>query len=178
LGKEEMTSTLLLTRDYMPLKIISWERAITLLMLDKVEVIEDHDSEVRSATVVMKIPAIVRLVNSFKRNKNLKVRFSRINVFARDNYKCQYCAKRFKICDLTLDHVLPRAQGGATKWDNVCASCYACNLKKGNRTPEQAQMKLPKVPVEPKYVSAFVFNIPGKTFHDSWKQYLTETIDE
>src|SRR6185503_6000744 len=94
-----MENVLLLSRDFQPLKVISWQRAITLLTLDKIEVLENHDKEIRSATVVMKIPAVVRLLGIFKRTRNLKVRFSRLNVFARDNYKCQYCAERFKVED-------------------------------------------------------------------------------
>ena len=141
--------TLLLTPWMMPHKIISWQTAITMSFLGKVEVLEEYDEDIKSPTFAMKAPSVVRLkrpIGGMKRG----VKFSRINVFARDDFRCQYCGAKRTIGDLNYDHVVPRVQGGKTVWENIVTSCYDCNSRKRGRTPEQAGMKLLRVPVKPK----------------------------
>src|SRR5690242_21174499 len=133
--------TLLLNQGFEPFKVISWQRAITLLFLGKVEVLEEYDRDIRSVNVIIKVPAVVRLLRAFRRHAR-PVKFSRVNIYARDNYRCQYCGVRCGISELTYDHVIPRAKGGKTTWDNIVTCCYPCNGKKGNRTPHEAKMAL------------------------------------
>jgi 5-methylcytosine-specific restriction endonuclease McrA len=77
------------------------------------------------------------------------VRFSRVNVYTRDGFRCQYCGEKKEMRDLNYDHVVPRVRGGKTVWENIVTSCYACNDRKGSRTPEEAGMKLPRKPFKP-----------------------------
>ncbi len=164
-------NTLLLTQGYEPLKVISWQRAITLFTLGKVEVIENYDTDIRSPTVVFKMPAVVRLINAFRRHKK-PVKFSRVNIYARDKYRCQYCRKKVTLSTATYDHVVPRAQGGKTEWTNIATACYACNERKGGRTPQQAGMKLRTKPIRPVWVPAMTLQINRKSVPDAWRDYL------
>ena len=141
--------TLMLTPWMAPHKIISWERAVVLAYLGKVEVIETWDAELRGPSVAMKAPAVVRLTKGSVSTKQ-SVRFSRVNVFTRDRFRCQYCGERKPLKQLNYDHVIPRVKGGKTVWENIVTSCYACNDKKGCRTPEEAGMTLLKRPIKPK----------------------------
>lgn len=163
--------TLMLTNDYAPLKVISWMRAIELLTLGKVEVIEEYDQEVRSAYLVIKVPAVVRLLKRFRKVKK-PVKFSRVNIYGRDDYKCQYCGHKKSMNELTYDHVIPRSQGGRTTWTNIVSACMKCNSKKAGRTPEQAKMKLLKKPVQPVDMPAVVIAISRKNVPDAWRDYL------
>ena len=112
------TRTLLLSQSYEPIKVISWRRAFRLLTLGKVEVLEEYDQHVRTVSVIFKAPAVVRLLRAFRRHKK-PVKFSRVNIYARDKYRCQYCSSEAPIAELTYDHVVPRAQGGKTTWQNI-----------------------------------------------------------
>jgi len=140
--------TLMLTPWMVPHKIISWQRAVVLAYLGKVEVIETWDAELRSTSTAIFTPAVVRLKKGSVSTKQ-SVRFSRINVFTRDKFRCQYCGERKPLRQLNYDHVVPRVQGGQTVWENIVTSCYACNDRKGSRTPEQAGMKLLRQPKKP-----------------------------
>lgn len=172
------TRTLVLTQSYEPLKVVSWQRAITLLTLGKVEVVEEYEHEIRSTHLVFKCPAVIRLLGTFRRHKK-PVKFSRVNIFARDHYKCQYCGTRGKLADLTYDHVIPKSQGGKTVWKNIVTACYDCNAKKRDRTPEQAGMRLRSTPVQPKWVPSMTLRITQKNAPDAWASYLywTSEID-
>ena len=167
----EATRTLLLSQGYEPIKVISWQRALTLLTLGKVEVVEEYDAEVRTVSVIVKVPAVVRLLRAFRRHAK-PVKFSRINIYARDGYKCQYCGKKCRIDELTYDHVVPRSQGGKTTWDNIVSCCYACNHAKANRTPAQAGMRLLAKPVRPTWVPAVVIRLSTTSMPDAWRDYL------
>ncbi len=141
--------TLLLTPWMIPHKIIPWQTAVTMSFLGKVDVLEEYEDVVRSPNLAIKTPAVVRLrrtIGGMKRG----VKFSRVNVFARDDFRCQYCGVRRKVDELNYDHVVPRVQGGKTVWENIVTSCYACNTQKRGRTPEQAGMKLMRAPAKPK----------------------------
>jgi len=141
--------TLVLDPGYSPVARISWERALTLIWSGKVEVVEEYDDwKVRSVTLEVKVPSVIRFIRAV-RGKRKMIRFSRENVFARDSGKCQYCGTKVPRHESTYDHVLPRSQGGHTKWENIVIACLSCNQKKGGRTPEQAGMKLKTKPVRP-----------------------------
>jgi 5-methylcytosine-specific restriction endonuclease McrA len=160
-----------LSQSYEPIKAISWQRAVTLLTLGKVEVLEEYDGFVRSSTIVIKIPAVVRLLRAFRRHKK-PVKFSRINIFARDGYRCQYCGVEKKVAELTYDHVIPRYQGGKTVWTNIVTACDKCNLRKGGRTPEQAGMRLLSTPVQPKWMPSMTITVSTRSVPDAWMDYL------
>jgi 5-methylcytosine-specific restriction endonuclease McrA len=140
--------TLLLTPWMAPHKIISWERAVVLLVLGKVDVLEEYDEEVRSRFLALRTPAVVRLKKAGATMKHA-VRFSRVNVYTRDGFRCQYCGEKKEMRDLNYDHVIPRVRGGHTVWENIVTSCYACNDRKGSRTPEEAGMRLLRKPFKP-----------------------------
>jgi 5-methylcytosine-specific restriction endonuclease McrA len=140
--------TLLLTPWMAPHKIISWERAVVLLVLGKVDVLEEYEEEIRLRSLALRTPAVVRLKKTGATMKHA-VRFSRINVYTRDGFRCQYCGKKKEMRDLNYDHVIPRVRGGHTVWENIVTSCYACNDRKGSRTPEEAGMRLLRKPFKP-----------------------------
>src|SRR5215471_364734 len=140
--------TLLLNSWMAPHKIISWERAVVLVVLGKVDVLEEYDVEIRSRSFALRTPAVVRLKKGGTTIKQV-VRFSRINVNTRDGFRCQYCGEKKSMRDLNYDHVVPRVKGGQTVWENIVTSCYACNDRKGSRTPEEAGMRLRRRPFKP-----------------------------
>lgn len=166
-----MTSVLVLDMGYQPHRIVSWQRAVTLLFQGKVEVIEEFDEELRGVTIVIKMPAVVRLLNKVRGKRSIK--FSRINVAMRDEFCCQYCLEKFPLRKLTYDHVLPRAQGGKTRWENIVMACYGCNEKKGNRTPEKAGMKLKTKPVKPTWLPVVGFRVEASmSIPDQWANWM------
>src|SRR4051794_40550361 len=113
--------TLLLTPWFAPHKIIPWQKAITMLYGGDVEVVEEYRETIRSPSVSIQMPAVVRLkrsIGSVKRG----VKFSRLNVLTRDGFRCQYCGERKRGTELNYDHVIPRARGGRTVWDNIVAA--------------------------------------------------------
>jgi 5-methylcytosine-specific restriction endonuclease McrA len=141
--------TLVLDPGYQPVARVSWERALTLFWMGKVEVVEEYeDRVVRSTTLEVKMPSVIRFLRAV-RGKRRMVRFSRENVYARDSGKCQYCGSKVPRPESTYDHVTPRSQGGHTKWENIVIACLNCNQRKGGRTPEQAGMVLRTKPVRP-----------------------------
>ena len=167
--------TLVLNPGYEPVARVPWQRAITLLFLGKVEVVEEYaDREVRSVTFVVKMPSIVRLLRALRRARKA-VKFSRENVYARDHGRCQYCGARVRRDEITYDHVVPRALGGKTTWENIVTACVACNQKKGGKTPEQAGMTLRCPPVKPKKLPE-VFRITltfTQGMPEGWRAFLT-----
>ena len=127
-----MENTLLLSAAHEPLRIVSWQKAVTLFFLGKVDILECHEQVLHSPTHTMRLPAVVRL-NRYVRPYPRKVKFSRQNLYFRDNYTCQYCHRHLPSSQLTYDHVVPRSKGGKTSWTNVVTACVRCNLKKGNK---------------------------------------------
>jgi 5-methylcytosine-specific restriction endonuclease McrA len=170
---------LVLSQSYEPVKIVSWQRAITLLFLGKAEMIEEYDRNVKTTSIVFKVPAVVRLLSAFRRHKK-PVKFSRINIYGRDKYTCQYCGTKHTIGELTYDHIVPRSRGGKTTWTNIATCCEDCNCHKANRTPEQAGMKLLKVPVQPSATPVLVLAVSRESVPDAWRDYLywTSELDE
>ena len=176
---EPTHQTLVLSQGFEPVKIVSWQRAITLLFLGKAEVIEEYDRDIKTTSVVIKIPAVVRLLNAFRRHKK-PVKFSRINIYGRDRYTCQYCGAKKKIGELTYDHIVPRSHGGKTTWLNIATCCQECNRKKANRTPDQAGMRLLKTPVQPTATPVLVVAVSRESVPDAWRDYMywTSELDE
>ena len=143
--------TLLLTSWFFPHRVIRWEHAITMLYLGKVDAIVNYRETVRSPSVVMALPAVIRLRRSFGKMKlRGAVKFSRWNVFTRDGFRCQYCGAKQPMSNLTFDHVIPRACGGRTEWTNIVTACRPCNGTKGSRTPDESGMFPLSEPMRPK----------------------------
>ncbi len=166
--------TLVLSHTYQPLDRIGWQRAITLWVLDKVEILESYDDKtIRSVSMAIEMPAVVRFVHAV-RIRIGHPRFSRENVFARDHGRCQYCGKKLTRQTSTYDHVVPRRLGGLTRWDNIVIACLTCNQKKGGRTPSQAGMKLRSQPIRPKSLpSTLRFTLPAPDkVPVPWRQYF------
>lgn len=161
---------LLLDSTYEPLKIIGWERAMTMIVTGDAEVLEeDDDLVVRSASYEWKRPSVIRQLKKFKRKG--EVQFSRINIYMRDKWTCQYCGERKMTKELTFDHVLPRYQGGGTNWTNIVAACRPCNDYKANRTPEQAGMRLLSKPEKPRWLPAQII-VKLKEVPKQWEPYI------
>jgi len=164
-------TTLVLSQAYEPLRVVSWRRALTLLTLGKVEVLEEYDWGVRTTTLVIRVPAVVRLLRAFRRRRE-PVKFSRVNIYARDKYTCQYCGEQRRIVELTYDHVTPRSRGGRTEWTNIVTACQDCNLRKGGRTPEEAGIRLRSTPVQPRWVPALAITVNTRSIPEAWRDYL------
>lgn len=166
--------TLVLDIGYTPVARVSWQRAITLLWERKVEVVEEYeDRTVRSVTLEFRVPAVIRFLRAIC-GKRKAIKFSRENVYRRDTGRCQYCSTSVPRHDFTYDHVVPRAQGGHTVWENVVVCCTPCNRRKGGRTPGQAGMRLVHTPVRPKSLPdvvrlTFTWR---KGMPEPWKQWL------
>jgi len=127
--------------------------------------------DVRSVTFVMKMPAVIRLLRRITRKRCVK--FSRMNVLVRDNFKCQYCGRRLPTRKLNYDHVVPKSQGGRTTWQNIVTSCIPCNDRKAGRTPEQAGMPLKVKPVKPRSLPVVAFTIDDReTIPEAWRNFL------
>jgi 5-methylcytosine-specific restriction endonuclease McrA len=171
-----MEHVLLLNITYEPLKIIDWKRAITLLCLGKVEVIEEYNREVRSVSFTIKLPSVVRLLQMVRRPKS-PVRFSRQNIYARDRYHCQYCGSKFPTEELTYDHVIPKSRGGKTQWENIVTCCVECNRQKGGRTPSEASMSLIREPSRPSWVPAIRITIRYPKIPESWRDYFYWNVE-
>lgn len=168
--------TLLLSQGYEPIKVISWRRAIALVSLGKVEVIEEYETEIRAVSLIIKVPAVVRLLRSFRRHAK-PVKFSRANIYARDRHRCQYCGVKCSIRELTYDHVVPRSRGGRTSWENIATCCYRCNARKAARTPSEAGMRLRTVPVRPQWIAAVTIRISTRSMPEAWRDYLYWTSE-
>ena len=165
-----MHRTLLLNATYEPMTVIDWRKAVTLVLLRKVEALAHYERDVRSPMRTMRLPAVVRLQRRVPWRKPT-VQFNRRHVFARDGYRCQYCGDRQPVSALTFDHVIPRSHGGPTNWTNIVTSCVPCNQYKGDRTPEEARMKLLKRPYAPYWL---VSNTTEEVIEapDLWSPYL------
>jgi len=118
--------------NYLPLSVINWKEAIRYMYHDKCDVLEWYDDWlVRSPSWETKVPAVI-MMKQYIKSKS-EVRFSKSNLYLRDQYKCQYCGNDFSRSHLTMDHVVPTSRGGKTEWTNIVAACNPCNSTKGNR---------------------------------------------
>ncbi len=171
------TRTLILTPWMAPHRVISWQRAIVLLFLGKVEVLEEYDERVVAPSLTLRTPAVARLTRGNVSTKR-KVRFSRVNVFTRDGFRCQYCGVRKSMDALNYDHVVPRVRGGKTGWENIVTSCYDCNDRKGSRTPDEAGMKLLRRPHRPATLPLTPFIRSEKGVPPVWRDYCSFLEDD
>ena len=160
-------NVLVLNQSYEPVAVCNARKAIILVYLGKAEIVECLDFSVRSISFSMPFPSVVRLQIYFYRPFNRVIK-SRKNILRRDGHTCQYCGK--KNTTLTVDHVIPRHKGGSDNWDNLVCACQHCNLIKGNRSPEQAGMKLRKKPGKPSRLFFLQFYL--ETPHYTWRPYL------
>jgi len=161
--------TLKLDSAYKPVGIVSWRDALVLVISEKAYAVELYETYVRSARQIFQLPSVIAL-KRFVNVDFLRPVCSRKNIILRDENICQYCAQEFATDDLTMDHIVPRAKGGEKSWENIVASCKPCNQKKGNRTPEQAGMKLLK---EPKPLTGpGMLQRRSENLHSHWRDYL------
>lgn len=165
--------TLLVDCNYFPVKVISWQKAITLLYQGKAQSLIDYSElRIHSQTISFALPKILKL--NGKHRLLFTIKFTRENVFYRDNYTCQYCGERLKENQLTFDHVIPASKGGPTTWQNVVTACKPCNFKKGPTLLENTNLRLLKKPVVPKWSPELVIKL-----HDDdpleWFEFLQIT---
>lgn len=165
------TNCLVLTPWMQPHQSVSWQEAVTLAFLDKAEVLEEYDASVSSPSMTVQIPAVLRLKKHVSRTKK-DIKFSRINVYQRDDFRCQFCGEKKPQRALTYDHVVPFSRGGKTEWTNIVTACGPCNRRKGNRTPDEAGMHLMKRPVKPKVLPLVTAFVLPKTIPPQWLPYL------
>jgi 5-methylcytosine-specific restriction endonuclease McrA len=131
---------------------------------------EDQYESIKTVSLEIRVPKIIRLVVYDKLPK-ASIKFNRKNIFARDKNKCQYCGKKVPTSELSLDHVIPRTQGGTSNWKNIVCACTNCNKLKGGRRPEEAGMKLICRPVKPRHCPIIQLKL-GSNKYNSWKQFL------
>ena len=168
-----MNRCLVLNMDYTFLGVCDWKEAICAVYSNKVIVEESYESIVRSTTVEMRVPAVIRL------RKYVRVVYERVsfvsytkrNVHLRDAYVCQYCTTRCKSDEVTIDHIVPESRSGADSWENTVTCCKSCNLLKDNMTLAQSGLKLIKIPTRPKGFREIV-RIKLAELHDLWLKYL------
>ena len=132
---------LVLNASYEPINVCAARRALILILKGVASAEEDASSHVHSYNRLVALPSVIRLLE-YRRIPQQSRALSRKNILLRDRYTCQYCQKVLNSGELTLDHVIPRSRAGETTWENLVASCNPCNNRKGNRTPEEAGMKL------------------------------------
>lgn len=173
-----MEHTLLLNATYEPLKVVDWRRAIKLWCQGKVEVLSVYDREVRSVSLTVKLPSVIRLLDyiTIKRHFNL-VPFSRGNIYARDDHVCQYCGRGFPADQLTFDHVVPVRYGGRKDWENIVTACVACNRRKGGRTPAEAGMRVIRPPRRPVRPATVRIAVGLRDTPASWRDYLYWNVE-
>lgn len=167
----EETRTLLLNSWGMPHDVLCWEDAITQVYSKTAIVLAEYDLTVSSPTVTMRVPAVLQLQNVVPMVRH-KAKCSPDNVFARDEYRCQYCGHVFKRKELSRDHVYPKRLGGQMTWNNVASACRKCNGRKGGRTPEQAGMRLLRRPTRPGFLPLRTTVIDPRHVPPAWEPYV------
>jgi 5-methylcytosine-specific restriction endonuclease McrA len=165
-----MQRVLVLNATYEPLSIVSVQRAVVLLLKEKAELVEAAAERLHASRTSLPVPLVIRLVYFVRVPHPVVLAPTRRSVVARDNYTCQYCGDTPGRGLLTLDHIVPRSKGGQTSWENVVAACRTCNMRKGDRTPEEAGMALRKKPGRPHYIAFLLLSEAGPK--DVWKKYV------
>jgi 5-methylcytosine-specific restriction endonuclease McrA len=189
---------LVLNRLYTAVRVVNARRAFTMLCKQAAEVIAFDDGRyinydfetwteiaafqrefeadrhdwIRTPRFEIAVPKIIRLLG-YDRFPKQQIKLNRRNLYARDGNRCQYCGRHFATKELTLDHVLPRVQGGEHTWENLVCACVRCNAKKGGRTPQQAHMHLIRRPIRPKRNPSVMLRL-GSAKYQSWKAFLDE----
>jgi 5-methylcytosine-specific restriction endonuclease McrA len=193
------TSVLVLNRFYSPINITTARRAFIMLFNRIAEVITVEEKDyntynfsswaelseykrlfennqehewVFTPNLTLLVPRIVRVLH-YGRVGGSKIQLTRRNIYYRDNNTCQYCGKRFKTRDLNIDHVVARSRGGKEEWGNLVCACVRCNIRKGNKLPHEAGMKLIRKPMRPKLNPLIMVHLAKKKYA-SWKNFLDE----
>jgi len=195
------SNVLKLNKNYSPVSIISVREAFTKLFSEAAEVItiedgtyatydfsswaeisllqqefgeyELYDEWVNTSSLTIKVPRIIRLTHFDKVPKH-GIKLNRRNIYGRDNNTCQYCGKQFSTQELTIDHVIPKCQGGTNKWENLVCCCVKCNRGKGGRTPAEANMHLIKKPIKPLFSPTMQIKINKHEKYKSWSNFISE----
>ena len=189
-------SVLVLNRLFMAVRVIPARHAFVMLWKHVAEVVSVEDETyatydftswtevsqyrrqfqpaahewVRTVRFEIAVPRVIRLL-TYDRLPKTRVRLNRRNLFARDASRCQYCGRKFRSSELSIDHVVPRSRGGRTTWTNVVCACMACNVRKGGRTPDEAGMHLVQKPVQPRFSPVITLHASSERYR-SWKQFL------
>ncbi len=159
---------LVLNLDYTPVTVCTVQRAFLLVFMKKAELIKANDSySLRTVTANFPMPSVIKL-GRYVSAPYKGVVLTRENVFKRDGFTCQYCGTQK---ELTLDHLIPKARGGETSWNNLVTACKKCNSYKGNFTPEEAGLQLSIRPYKPSYLM-HLRNLSGVNY-DDWKPFLS-----
>ncbi|MEQ1883438.1 MAG: HNH endonuclease [Bryobacteraceae bacterium] len=162
---------LVLNSSYEPINVCAARRALVLVLKGVAQPEEHSTSNIHSARQAIRVPSVIRLLE-YRRIPVQARSLSRKNILMRDRYMCQYCHKTMSSNELTLDHVIPRSRAGETTWENLVACCHTCNNRKGNRTPEEAGMKLARPPKPfSLHTSRHLMRLLGKS-DDQWRKYL------
>ncbi len=180
--------TLVLNRNWQPVHVATVARALVLLFSERARVVDPADYQlytwadwsklvprdgerfIRAVRFRLRVPEVVTLCG-YDRLPTAAVTFSRRNIFKRDRFTCQYCGAQPGSEELTLDHVVPRAQGGESRWDNCVLACLACNKRKADRTPHQAGIRLRKEPVQPTWRPLYAAH---EVRIESWSKFVSE----
>jgi 5-methylcytosine-specific restriction endonuclease McrA len=185
------SKVLVLNRSYLPVHVTSVKRAFALLYQGAARAVDEQyrtfdfaswsalalevgQERVGIVGGVIRVPRVL-LLTAYERVPKRHVRFSRFNIYARDNNTCQYCARRLPRTELNLDHVIPRSRGGLSTWENVVCSCHICNRRKGGQTPEEAKMLLIRKPQRPQW-TPFSTEMFSLRRYREWMPFLT-TVD-
>ena len=197
-GEGLESKVLVLNKMYVAVRVVSARRAFSLLSRDTAEIIDVNEGQyinydfaswmdmaelqrrfeperhdwVRTVRFEIAVPRVIRLL-SYDRLPEQQVKLNRRNLFARDRNRCQYCGHFYPSSELSIDHVMPRSQGGPDTWENLVCSCVRCNARKGGRTPDQARMKLIRRPVKPKRNPLIAIKL-GHDKYASWKAFLND----
>ena len=189
-------SVLVLNRLFMAVRVVRARTAFVLLWKQVAEVVSVEDESfschdftswaevsayrrqfqpelhdwVHTVRFEIAVPRVIRLL-TYDRIPKSRVRLNRRNLFARDGSRCQYCGRKFRSTDLSIDHVVPRSRGGRTEWTNVVCACMTCNVRKGGRTPREAHMHLVREPKQPRTSPVISLRVGSKKYQ-TWKQFL------
>lgn len=170
-------AVLVLDVDFQPLRIDHWRRAAAAWMRGKIEIVEySADRTIKGVTTNYPMPSVVRVLTRFRRDRQA-IRFSRLNIYARDAFTCQYCFHQLPTEELTFDHVMPRSRGGKTSWDNIVTCCIECNSTKAARTPAEAGMHLRRQPKKPRWLPVVNVDMDMRRVPEEWRPYWSATLD-
>jgi len=193
--KNKIHDVLVLNRGYLPIHIIEWKRAISLIYQENARALDadlvsysfdewlsfsgspssSEYTKVSSTSMIVSVPEIITLTR-YNRLPQRDVKYSRQSLFERDGFRCAYCGENFPREKLTVDHVIPRVLGGKTSFDNTVTACKDCNARKGGRTPEQAKMPLLYRPKRPRWISPIHKKGFRKTLK-SWRKFMFKEPD-
>jgi len=162
---------LVLNATFEPINVTAVRRALVLMLKGVAQAEENNHTEVHSTQKAIQVPSVIRLL-SYRHIPQQSRALSRKNILLRDRNTCQFCARAFPASELTLDHVMPRSRGGRSTWENLVACCYTCNNRKGDRTPEEAGIKLQRRPRPfTLHTSRQLMRLIGHR-DEKWRKYL------